>query len=97
MVLMVEGGGRTASCIQLGSSSMGRRGKGGDGRRSPHSQLPMRPCRPPCPCLQSFGGVQAVGGDQLLVPANILDHWYQRLSNRLRRDPDFLTRRRDAV
>ena len=59
---------------------------------------PMRPtARPPVPFVQSFGGVQAVGGDKLLVPANILDHWYQRLSNRLRRDPDFLTRRRDAV
>jgi hypothetical protein len=58
----------------------------------------MRPAAcPPAPSLQSFGGVQAVGGDKLLVPANILDHWYQRLSNRLRRDPDFLTRRRDAV
>ncbi|KAL4421725.1 hypothetical protein ABPG77_002341 [Micractinium sp. CCAP 211/92] len=47
--------------------------------------------------MQSFGGVQAVGGDKLLVPSNVLDHWYQRLSNRLRRDPDFLTRRKDAV
>ncbi|PSC73963.1 OPI10-like protein isoform B [Micractinium conductrix] len=32
-----------------------------------------------------------------LVPSNVLDHWYTRLSNRLRRDPDFLTRNRDAV
>ncbi|KAL4858716.1 Protein Hikeshi [Chlorella vulgaris] len=47
--------------------------------------------------MQSFGGVQAVGGDKLLVPANILDHWYARLSNRLRRDPDWLTRQRDAI
>ncbi|EFN55405.1 hypothetical protein CHLNCDRAFT_134521 [Chlorella variabilis] len=47
--------------------------------------------------MQSFGGVQSVGGDKLLVPANILDHWYQRLSNRLRRDPDWLTRQQQPI
>ena len=47
--------------------------------------------------MQSFGGVQAVGADKLLVPANVLDCWYQRLSNRLRRDPDWLTRHKEAV
>ena len=47
--------------------------------------------------MQSFGGVQNVGGDKLLVPSNVLDHWFLRLSNRLRRDPDFLTRRREPV
>ncbi len=47
--------------------------------------------------MQSFGGVESVGGDKLLVPANILDQWYARLSNRLRRDPDWLTRQQQMV
>jgi hypothetical protein len=47
--------------------------------------------------MQSFGTVSQVGGDQLLVPANILNRWYERLSTRLRKDPDFLTRQRDKV
>lgn len=47
--------------------------------------------------MQSFGGVSQVGGDKLLVPANILDRWYERLSTRLRKDPDFLTRQKDRV
>ncbi len=51
----------------------------------------------PCPALQSFNGVQLVGGDKLLVPANALDQWYLRLESRLRRDPDWLTRQRQMV
>ncbi|GAB4819785.1 hypothetical protein N2152v2_006831 [Parachlorella kessleri] len=47
--------------------------------------------------MQSFGGVAQVGGDQLLVPSNILNRWYERLSTRLRKDPDYLTRQRDKV
>jgi Protein of unknown function (DUF775) len=47
--------------------------------------------------MQSFGGVQQVGADQLLVPSNILDRWFQRLSSKLARDPDFLTRQRDKI
>lgn len=42
--------------------------------------------------MQSFGGVQNVGGNHLLVPTNVLDAWFNRLSNKLERDPDFLTR-----
>lgn len=41
--------------------------------------------------MQSFGAVQALGGDRLV------DAWFQKLINRLRRDPDYLTRQRDAV
>lgn len=47
--------------------------------------------------MQSFGGVQQVGSDQLLVPANVLDRWYQRLATKLQRDPDFLTRQKDQI
>ena len=39
--------------------------------------------------IQSFGGMQSVGLDTLL------DRWFSRLSERLRRDPDFLTRQKD--
>jgi len=47
--------------------------------------------------LQSFGDVSTAGPDKLLVPANVLDQWYNRISSRLRRDPDFLTRQKDVV
>ena len=47
--------------------------------------------------MQSFGGVGSVGPDKLLVPANVLDQWYNRIESRLRRDPEFLTRQRDTV
>lgn len=47
--------------------------------------------------MQSFGDVSTVGPDKLLVPANVLDQWYNRISSRLRRDPDFLTRQKDIV
>lgn len=47
--------------------------------------------------MQSFGGVSSVGPDKLLVPANVLDQWFNRISNRLRRDPDFLTRNKDII
>jgi protein Hikeshi len=47
--------------------------------------------------MQSFGGVQNVGGDHLLVPTNVLDSWFRRLSNKLERDPDFLTRSKELV
>lgn len=47
--------------------------------------------------MQSFGGVQNVGGNNILVPVNVLDAWYQRLERRLRRDPDFLTRQKDKI
>ncbi|KDD76521.1 hypothetical protein H632_c196p2 [Helicosporidium sp. ATCC 50920] len=47
--------------------------------------------------MQSFGGVQNVGSNQLLVPANVLDAWYQRLERKLQLDPDCLTRLQDVV
>jgi protein Hikeshi len=46
--------------------------------------------------MQSFGGVHSVGSDKLLVPANVLDQWFARLSYKLRRDPDFLTRKSES-
>ena len=47
--------------------------------------------------LQSYGGVSSAGPDTLLVPANVLDKWFARITHRLGRDPDFLTRTRDVV
>jgi hypothetical protein len=47
--------------------------------------------------MQSFSGVSSVGPDKLLVPANVLDLWFNRISGRLRRDPDFLTRQKEIV
>lgn len=47
--------------------------------------------------MQSFGNVSTVGPDQLLVPANVLDRWFTRISNRLKNDPDFLTRQKDII
>lgn len=47
--------------------------------------------------MQSFGGVQNVGGNHLLVPTNVLDDWFRRLSNKLEKDPDFLTRSKELV
>jgi len=47
--------------------------------------------------MQSFGGVGQVGSDKLLVPADVLDKWFNRISTRLRKDPDFLTRNKDVI
>lgn len=47
--------------------------------------------------MQSFGGVQQVPNGYLLVPENVLDKWFVRLSNKLSRDPDFLTRQKDQI
>lgn len=47
--------------------------------------------------MQSFGDVRSVGPEQLLVPTNVLDKWFTRISTRLRHDPDFLTRQKDAI
>lgn len=45
--------------------------------------------------MESFG--QGPGGDTIVVPTNILERWYTRLSERLRKDPDFLTRAGAAI
>ncbi len=31
-------------------------------------------------------------GDALLVPTNVLEHWYRKFEDKFRRDPDFLLR-----
>jgi hypothetical protein len=42
--------------------------------------------------LQSFGNVTTFGSDKIVVPSNALDRWYTRVSTRLRKDPEFLTK-----
>lgn len=67
--------------------------------RSGASRLCARPGPPPAAHArpprrlrpQSFGALQAMGGDRLL------DAWFQKLINRLHLDPDYLTRRKDVV
>ncbi|KXZ48058.1 hypothetical protein GPECTOR_30g153 [Gonium pectorale] len=44
--------------------------------------------------LESFQTQQM--GDHIVVPANALDRWFVRFSEKFRRDPDFLTRRKEA-
>lgn len=39
--------------------------------------------------IESFGGTQ---GDQIAVPASVLDQWFTRFQEKSRRDPDFLAR-----
>lgn len=36
-------------------------------------------------------------GDHIVVPANVLDRWFTRFSEKFRRDPDFLTRDKDRM
>lgn len=53
--------------------------------------------------IQSYSGGQNVDanaiarGDQLIVPANVIDRWWTRFSNRMTRDPDFLLRQSEVV
>ncbi|KAI8105687.1 hypothetical protein M9434_000269 [Picochlorum sp. BPE23] len=47
--------------------------------------------------MQSYSGVSQVGPDQIVCPTNVLDKWFNRISNRLRNDPDFLTRKKDII
>ena len=47
--------------------------------------------------MQSFAGVGTVGPNKLLVPSNVLDKWFARITHRLERDPDFLTRSKDII
>ncbi|GIL90040.1 hypothetical protein Vretifemale_17771, partial [Volvox reticuliferus] len=44
--------------------------------------------------LESFQTQQM--GDHIVVPMNALDRWFVRFSEKYRRDPDFLTRRKEA-
>mmetsp|Transcript_253 Transcript_253/g.556 ORF Transcript_253/g.556 Transcript_253/m.556 type:complete len:91 (+) Transcript_253:424-696(+) len=47
--------------------------------------------------LESFNAGTVVGPDQLVVPANFLDRWFQKFQNKFRRDPDFLTRDAEKI
>ncbi len=53
--------------------------------------------------IQSYSGGQNVDanaiarGDQLIVPANVIDRWWTRFGNRMARDPDFLLRQSEVV
>ena len=40
---------------------------------------------------ESFGS-GARAGDALLMPADVIDRWFAKFSERYRRDPDFFTR-----
>jgi len=42
--------------------------------------------------MESFNAGTA-GGDQLVLPSNVLERWFTRFEDRFRRDPDFLVRR----
>jgi Protein of unknown function (DUF775) len=39
--------------------------------------------------IESFGGTQ---GDNIVVPTNVLDHWFRRFQEKFQKDPDFLAR-----
>lgn len=46
--------------------------------------------------MQSFS--QSSGNnDYITVPMNILDTWFNRISSKLRHDPDFLTRKKEII
>jgi hypothetical protein len=46
--------------------------------------------------MQSFS--QSNGSsDYITVPMNILDTWFNRISSKLRHDPDFLTRKKEII
>jgi hypothetical protein len=48
--------------------------------------------------MQSFSGAsQQVSPEYILVPANVLDTWFNRISSRLKNDPDFLTRKKEII
>jgi hypothetical protein len=52
--------------------------------------------------IQSYSGQTAdpsaiARGDQLIVPANVIDRWWTRFRNRMARDPDFLLRQAEVV
>lgn len=42
--------------------------------------------------MESFNAGTA-GGDQLVLPSNVLERWFKRFEDKFRRDPDFLVRR----
>ena len=44
-----------------------------------------------CSYMESFNAGTA-GGDQLVLPSNVLERWFKRFEDKFRRDPDFLVR-----
>jgi protein Hikeshi len=45
--------------------------------------------------MESFSSQS--GGDQIIVPTNVLDRWFTRFQEKFRRDPDFLARQEMPV
>lgn len=46
--------------------------------------------------MESFGGIQQ-SSNQLLVPTNCIEQWFDKFQRRFRKDPDFLSRERAEV
>ena len=42
--------------------------------------------------MESFQAATQINSEQMIVPMNILDRWFNKFQNKFRRDPDFLTR-----
>mmetsp|Transcript_13417 Transcript_13417/g.21903 ORF Transcript_13417/g.21903 Transcript_13417/m.21903 type:complete len:189 (-) Transcript_13417:47-613(-) len=42
--------------------------------------------------MESFQAATAISAEQMVVPLNILDRWFNKFQDKFRRDPDFLTR-----
>lgn len=47
--------------------------------------------------MQSFSQGNSSNNEYITVPMNVLDTWFNRISSKLRRDPDFLTRKKDII
>lgn len=47
--------------------------------------------------MQSFSQGHGSNNDYITVPTNILDTWFNRISGKLRNDPDFLTRKKEII
>lgn len=42
--------------------------------------------------MESFQAATLINAEQMVVPLNILDRWFNKFQDKFRRDPDFLTR-----
>lgn len=51
-----------------------------------------------CVCfygLESFQAATQVNAEQMVVPLNVLDRWFNKFQDKFRRDPNFLTRAKE--